>query len=117
MKYFKLRKSGLLYCLECFFKVEENVVDMLRADRQTDSVGLDTLFNKLFFVKLGMCGGSRVYSKALYVRNVGKEREYLQVVDELLCVVLGTLYLKGEDRAAAIGEILVVKTLLLTCCK
>lgn len=118
MKFFKENKGiGLLYSLECFFKVEENVVNMLCADRKTDSVRLDALFNKLFFVKLGMSGGSRVDSKALYVCNVGKEREYLKVVDKLLSVVLGTLYLKGEDRAAAVREILIVKTLLLARCK
>ena len=56
-------------------------------------------------------------SKALYVCNVCKEREYLEVIDELLSIFFCALDLKCEDRAAAVREVLVVKFLLLAGCK
>ena len=82
---------------------------MLGADGKSDGVGLDTLFEKLGFGELGVSCGSRVDNQGLNVGNVGKQGEYRQVVDELLSVLCGALYLEGENGAAAVREVLLVK--------
>ena len=82
---------------------------MLGADGKSDGVGLDTLFEKLGFGELGVSCGSRVDNQGLNVGNVSKQGEYRQVVDELLSVLCGALYLEGENGAAAVREVLLVK--------
>ena len=90
---------------------------MLCTNGKSDSGRLDALLSKLFFVELRVCGGSGVDSKTLNIGNVCQEGEYLKIINELLSIVLSALDLKGEDRAAAVGEVLVIKLLLLACCK
>lgn len=45
----------LLDSVECFAEIVDDIVDMLCADRKSDSVWLDTLICKLCFVKLCVC--------------------------------------------------------------
>ena len=58
-----------------------------------------------------------MYCKALYVCDIRKQREHFKVIDKLLRVFLCSLYLKCEDRTAAVREIFIIKLLLLSCCK
>ena len=51
--------------------------------------------------------------QGLHICYVGKQREQLQLIDEILCLLCITLDLKGKDRTAAIRKILLVKLLLL----
>ena len=48
----------------------------------------------------------------LHVRNIGEKRENLQIVDELVRLCLSALDIKGEDGAAAIREVFLVKRVL-----
>ncbi len=50
--------------------------------------------------------------KTLYVRNVSKKGEDLQVVDELPRFILAALDLKCEDGGAAVGEVLLIKSVI-----
>ena len=63
---------------------------------------------------LRVSSGVRVNNEALYIGHVGQEREYLQIVAETPCCVLITIYLEGEDAAAAIGEILLIESMVVT---
>ena len=45
----------------------------------------------------------------LYVSNIGQQGEDLQAVNEPECLFLTALDLKGENRSAAIGEILLIQ--------
>lgn len=48
-------KRFLLDSVECFAEIVDDIVDMLCADRKSDSIWLDTLICKLCFVKLCVC--------------------------------------------------------------
>ncbi len=67
------------------------------------------LVQKLLLGELGVGRGSGMDHQTLHIRNVGKEGEDLQIVDELPSLVLTALDLKGKDRAAAVGEILLIE--------
>ena len=86
---------------------------MLCTDRKTDSIWLNTLIQKLCLVALGMCGRCRMDCQRLHICYVGKQREQLKLINEILCLLCITLDLKRKDRTAAIWEILLVKLLLL----
>ena len=104
------RRSGILPDRgESGIKGLDKVVDVLGADGKSDGVRLDPLLQKLGLGELGVRRGSRVDNQRLNVRNVGKQGEYRQVVDELLCVRRSSLYLEGEDGSAAVREVLLVQ--------
>ena len=48
---------------------------MLSADGKTDGVGLNTLICQFFFGKLAVSSGCGMNDKALYIRNIGEQRE------------------------------------------
>ena len=50
--------------------------------------------------------GGRVDYKALYIGDIGQQRENLQMIDELEGLLLAALDVEGEDRRAAVGEVL-----------
>ena len=52
-------------------------------------------------------------NQRLHVSYICKQGEQLQVVDEVLCLLSIALDFEGEDRAAAVGEVLRVQFLLL----
>ena len=56
-----------------------------------------------------MRGGVRVNYEALHVSDVCKQAEDLQAIDELEGFFLAALDVEGEDRTAAIREVLLVK--------
>ena len=56
-----------------------------------------------------MRGGVRVNHEALHIGNVCKQAEDPQAIDELEGLFLATLDVEGEDRAATIREVLLVK--------
>ena len=48
-------------------------------------------------------------SQRLHVSHIGKEREYLEMVDECPSLFLTALYLECKDTAAALWEILLIE--------
>ena len=50
--------------------------------------------------------------QALNVSNVCQQREDLQLVDKLECCFLAALDIKGEDRCAAVREVLLVQSMI-----
>ena len=102
----------LLDSVECFAEIVDDIVDMLCADRKSDSIWLDTLICKFCFVKLCVCCWCWVDNQWLNVCYVCKEWEEFQVVDEVLSCLCVALYLECEDRTTAVREILLVKCLL-----
>ena len=97
---------------ESLIEVCKDILDAFGTDRKSYSVGLDTLIKKLFLGKLGMSCTCGVDNKGLNICNVCKEREYLKSVDKLLSLLSSALYLKGEDRACAVGEIFLIKSVV-----
>ena len=51
--------------------------------------------------------------KRLHVSYIGKQGEQLQIVDKILGFLRISLDLKGKDGTAAVGELLLVQSLLL----
>ena len=48
-------------------------------------------------------------NKALYIRNICKQREYLQLVDKLVSLFLTALDIEGKYRCTAVREVLLIK--------
>ena len=94
--------------LECLIQIPDNILSILCSDGKTDCVLVNADILQLLLVQLGVCCCSRVNNQGLNVRNISQQREYRQVVDELLCVSRGALDLKREDRAAAVREVLLI---------
>ena len=53
--------------------------------------------------------GGRVDYKALDIGDIGQQREDLQMIDELEGLLLAALDVEGEDRRAAVGEVLLIQ--------
>lgn len=82
---------------------------MLYADRETDGRWGDVLSGKLFRSHLRVSRGVRVYHERLDVCHVSQQREDLERVDELPCVLLRTVYLEREDRTGTLWEVLLIE--------
>ena len=62
---------------------------------------------------LRVCGGIGMYDERLHIGHIGQQREDLQGVDKLPGFLLSAVELKGEDTATAIGEILLIESVVL----
>ena len=67
------------------------------------------MIGQLFVGKLGVGRRCRVDDQALHIRHIGQQREDLQMIDKRPGLLLSALDLKGEDRSAAMGEILLIQ--------
>ena len=94
----------LVQCGKGLLQVPNDVLGVLGTDGKTDRGGRDVLLGELLGRELGVRGGSRVHDERLDVGHVGKQREDLQVVDELPGSLLATLNLKGEIEAPPLGK-------------
>ena len=65
--------------LERAFEFEDDVVDMLKADREADEFRQDSAFLQVFVGELRVGRRGRVYHEAFRVADVGEERENLAV--------------------------------------
>ena len=70
---------------------------------------MDVLLLQLRRAQLAVGRGRRMDDERFHVRNVRQDGEDLQAVDELLGLCLAALDVKGEDRAGAVREVLVVQ--------
>ena len=91
-------------CGKAFFQIADDVVDVLRADGETEGIRVDVLILELFCRELGV-GGGRVNSQALHIRHVGTQRKNLQHVNESAGLLHTTLEVKGEDGRSSVGEV------------
>ena len=87
----------LLKCIKRLLQVVDDIVDMLCAYTQSYSRRRDVLLGKFLWRHLRVGGSSRMYGKTLHICHIGEQRENLQMVDELPCGFLASLYLEGED--------------------
>lgn len=94
---------------EAVFQVSDNVFVMFRTDRHADRCRGNFGGSQFFRRKFGVRGGVRVNHEALHVGDVCKQAENFQVINELESFFLTTLDVEGEDRTAAIREVLLVK--------
>ena len=60
----------LLYSIKCIAEGFDKVVNIFDSYRKPDSVGLDPLIEKLFFVELRMCCRSGVDNERLNICNI-----------------------------------------------
>ena len=56
-----------------------------------------------------MGGGGRVDDQALHIGHIGQQGEDLEFVDKPLSLLQAALDLKGKNRGAAVGEILLIQ--------
>ena len=94
--------------IEGLREVGDDIVDVLGTDRETDGRRLNAGIQQLFRTQLRMRGGSGVNDQGFHIRNVCQQREELQRFGELLRLLPRAIELKGEDRSAAIGIVLIV---------
>ena len=106
------RCFGSAKCGKALFKIRDNVIYVLGSNGEPDGVGLDTLVQQLLLRELGVSGGCGMDHQALDVCHVCKQREDLQMIDEIPCFLLSALDLKSEDRGASVGEIPSVKRVI-----
>ena len=60
----------LLYSIKCIAEGFDKVVNIFNSYRKSDSIGLDPLIEKLFFVELRMCCRSGVDNERLNICNI-----------------------------------------------
>ena len=70
----------LFYRAERFLQILQNVVDMLRADREPDRIRPDPLLAQLGLGALAVRRGGRMDHQRFHVRDVRKQGEQLQVI-------------------------------------
>lgn len=99
----------LLDCVQRLIEIGDDVIDMLSADGQADRVAADAYIGKLRIGELAVGRGGRVDYKALDIGDIGQQREDLQMIDELEGLLLAALNVEGEDRCAAVGEVLLIQ--------
>ena len=100
------------YSCKAVFKVCDDVVYMLCANRKTNGVLVNTCWFKFFLGKLRMSGCCRMDNKGLHICNICKQWEYLQSVNETEGFLFASLDIKCKDRAAAVREILFVQRMI-----
>ena len=86
-----------LYSSEALFEVGKNIVDVLRADGKADGRRRDALIEQLFLGELCVRRGRRMDDEGLHVRDVCKQRENFEVINEAERGFLPALDLEGED--------------------
>ena len=99
----------LLDSVKSLCQIGDDVVDVLGADGQADCVVADAYIGKLRIGELAVGRGGRVDYKALDIGDIGQQREDLQMIDELEGLLLAALDVEGEDRCAAVGEVLLIQ--------
>lgn len=100
---------NLFYSVKSALQVSNDIVDMFGTDRKADRVRLDALVGELFLGELAVRGGRGMDNKALDIRNICEQREDFEAINELMCFGYAALDLKGEDRRAAVWEILLIQ--------
>ena len=86
---------------KAFFQISDDIVDMLRADGEADSVRADPLVKQLLLRKLGVGRGSRMDHQTLDVRHIGQQRKQLQTVNKTVRLPDIAPDLECKDGAAA----------------
>ena len=104
--------NDLFDCCKSCFKILNNVIDVLCADGEPDGIRLDSLIKQLLLRQLRVRCGCRMNHKALYIRNICKEGENLQVINKFPGLFLTAFDLKGKDGSSAIGEIPFIKSVV-----
>ena len=99
----------LFDCVEPVLQVGNDIVNMFGTDGQTDGIGFYSLVSQFFLCQLAVGRGSGMDNEAFDVSYIGQQGEYLQVVDELVSLLHAALDLKGENGAAAVGEVLLIQ--------
>ena len=102
----------LSYFGKSLIKISNNVVNMLNTDWKTYRCGGYVLLGQFLGGHLRVCGGVRMYHKALYIGHIGQQWEYLQWINELPCILLGTVDLECKDRSSTVREILLVEFMI-----
>ena len=86
-------------------KVVQDIVDMLCTDGKPDGGRRDVLLGQLLWAHLRVGGGIGVDDEALHVGNICQQREDLQRINEVPCLVYSTFNLESEDAATTIWEV------------
>ncbi len=92
-------------------QIGEDIVDVLRADREADGRRLNPHKRQLFLAHLRVCGGRGMDHERFDIRNVREQRKQLQRFRELLRLLARAVEFKSEDRRAALGIIFVIEFL------
>ena len=106
------RTFYVLKSIQRLIKISDDIVDMLRADREADGAGRDVLLRQFLVVQLTMRGRRWMNDEALDVRNIRQQGEDLEIIAELLRRLAAALDLDGKDRCAAVREIALIKRMI-----
>ena len=82
---------------------------MFRANGKANCVRLNSLVLKFFCGKLAVSCRCRMDNKALYIGNIGKQREYSKAVNEFVYFLDAAFDLKGKDGTATVREIFLIQ--------
>src|SRR5690606_8983766 len=108
-------REGDRWCLDSLVRlgraqpglqVRAQVVDVLQAHGQPDEAGGDPAGELLFGGELAVRGAGRVDDEAAHVTDVDELAEQLGAVHEGASGVDAAAQLEGDDRARALGQVL-----------
>ena len=94
---------------EALFQIGEDIVDVLGADGEADRVLVDPLLGQLLVRELGVRRRGRVDDEGFDVRDIRKQREDLERIDEGVGFLLPALDVEREDGRAAVREIALIE--------
>ena len=97
---------------KAFLQVGNNIVDMLCSDGQADGIGLNALVQQFLRGKLGVSGSGRMNNQGFYIRHIGQQGKYFQIVNKLVSFCLSALNLESEDGCAAVRKIFFIQGMI-----
>jgi hypothetical protein len=83
-----------------------DVFEVFETNAQADEIGADASGDLLFFAELAVRGGGGVNGETARITDIGEVAEELQAFDELLACFCAAFDTEAEDRACALGQIL-----------
>ena len=85
---------------------------MLSTNRKADCVLCNSLICKLFIIELAVSCAGRVNYKRLYICNICKQTENLEVINKLPCFFPSPFDVECKNRSSAMREILLIKSMV-----
>lgn len=97
-----MANSGLFKSL---LKIGDDVLYVFEADGETDHAGGNARIDKLFVAQLAMGGAGWMQNAGADIRDMHKQGDHFQTVDEPGSGFASPLEGKGDDAAASLGQI------------
>ena len=109
-KLFRFCLIRLLYGIEPSLQIVNDIIDVLRADGETDRTGFNALILQFRFRELAVGGSCGMDYKAFGIGDVREQRENFQAVNKSVGLLDASFDFKGKDGTASVWKISVYYT-------